>query len=397
MKRLTLILLLFLTAFAATAPLAAQNTKKQESKKAKLQKEIGIINDQLKSNAAKSRDALSSLTLVRKQISLRNELIAESNREIDSLSRAINWRESRITALEGRLDTLQTLYGRLVMKAYKTRDEKIWYMYILSADNLGQAWRRASYLRGFSKEMSRQAKQVRAVRDTLSVERDSLAALKVTAGEIKAQRVADVQQLKGEEDTAQKLVTTLDKERARYEKQLAAKRKEVEALNREIAEIIRKATASSSKKSTGGKTASSTVDEKLSNEFASNKGRLPWPVDGTVTDTFGERNHPVYKNVKLPFNNGVTVTTAVAAPVKAVFNGEVTQVVVMPGYNKCVLVRHGSYFTFYCRLGTVNVNSGDKVKTGQVLGYVDTIGGETSLHFQLWSGRQPQNPENWLK
>lgn len=397
MKRLTLILLLFLTAFAATAPLAAQNTKKQESKKAKLQKEIGIINDQLKSNAAKSRDALSSLTLVRKQISLRNELIAESNREIDSLSRAINWRESRITALEGRLDTLQTLYGRLVMKAYKTRDEKIWYMYILSADNLGQAWRRASYLRGFSKEMSRQAKQVRAVRDTLSVERDSLAALKVTAGEIKAQRVADVQQLKGEEDTAQKLVTTLDKERARYEKQLAAKRKEVEALNREIAEIIRKATASSSKKSTGGKTASSTVDEKLSNEFASNKGRLPWPVDGTVTDTFGERNHPVYKNVKLPFNNGVTVTTAVAAPVRAVFNGEVTQVVVMPGYNKCVLVRHGSYFTFYCRLGTVNVNSGDKVKTGQVLGYVDTIGGETSLHFQLWSGRQPQNPENWLK
>ena len=54
-------------------------------------------------------------------------------------------------------------------------------------------------------------------------------------------------------------------------------------------------------------------------QFASNKGRLPWPVDGTVTDTFGERNHPVYKNVKLPFNNGVTVTTAAAAPVKAVW------------------------------------------------------------------------------
>ena len=397
MKRLAIILMLFLTALAAGQPLAAQNTKKQESKKAKLQKEIGIINDQLKSNAAKSRDALSSLTLVRKQISLRNDLIAESNREIDSLSRAISSRETRISALEGRLDTLQTLYGRLVMKAYKTRDEKVWYMYILSAEDLGQAWRRASYLRGFSKEMSRQAKQVRAVRDTLSAERDSLSALKVTAGALRAQRVADVEQLRGEENTAQQLVTTLDKERSRYEKQLAAKRKEVEALNREIAEIIRKATASSSKKTTGGKTASSTVDEKLSNEFASNKGRLPWPVDGTVTDTFGERNHPVYKNVKLPFNNGVTVTTAAAAPVKAVFNGEVTQVVVMPGYNKCVLVRHGSYFTFYCRLGTVNVNSGDKVKTGQVLGYVDTIGGETSLHFQLWSGRQPQNPENWLK
>ena len=107
MKRLAIILMLFLTALAAGHPLAAQNTKKQESKKAKLQKEIGIINDQLKSNAAKSRDALSSLTLVRKQISLRNDLIAESNREIDSLSRAISSREARITDLEGRLDTLR--------------------------------------------------------------------------------------------------------------------------------------------------------------------------------------------------------------------------------------------------------------------------------------------------
>ena len=120
MKRLAIILMLFLTALAAGQPLAAQNTKKQESKKAKLQKEIGIINDQLKSNAAKSRDALSSLTLVRKQISLRNDLIAESNREIDSLSRAISSRETRISAIEGRLDTLQTLYGRLVTKAVWT-------------------------------------------------------------------------------------------------------------------------------------------------------------------------------------------------------------------------------------------------------------------------------------
>ena len=387
---------MFLTTFLAGQPLFAQNTKRQENRKAKLQKEINIINDQLKANEAKSRNALSSLDLVRKQISLRKSLISESDREIDSLSRAIGSKERQIKALEGRLDTLETLYGNLVLKAYKTRDEKIWYMYILSSENLGQAWRRASYLKGFSKAMSRQARQVRAVRDTLTWERDSLETLKNAAREIRAQRVADVNSLRSEEDSAEKLVSALSGEKARYEKQLAAKRREVEALNREIAEIIRKATAGSSSKKSG-KSASSTVDEKLSGEFAANKGRLPWPVDGTVIDSFGERNHPVFKNVKLPFNNGVTVATPAAAPVKAVFDGTVAQVVVMPGYNKCVLVRHGSYFTFYCRLGSVSVSSGDKVKTGQLIGTVDTIGGETSLHFQLWSGRTPQNPENWLK
>lgn len=397
MKRLAFILLLALATLIAGQPSLAQNTKRQESRKAKLQKEINIINDQLKTNAAKSRNALSSLDLVRKQISLRKSLISESDREIDSLSRAIASKEREIKALEGRLDTLETLFGNLVLKTYKTRDEKIWYMYILSSENLGQAWRRASYLKGLSKAMNRQAVQVMAVRDTLSWERDSLETLKVAAGEIRAQRVSDVNSLKAEETSAEKLVSSLNGERARYEKQLAAKRREVEALNREIAEIIRKATSGSSSKKSGGRSASSTVDEKLSGEFAANKGRLPWPVDGTVIDTFGERNHPVFKNVKLPFNNGVTVATPAAAPVKAVFDGTVAQVVVMPGYNKCVLVRHGKYFTFYCRLGSVSVSSGDKVKTGQVIGTVDTIGGETSLHFQLWSGREPQNPENWLK
>jgi septal ring factor EnvC (AmiA/AmiB activator) len=69
----------------------------------------------------------------------------------------------------------------------------------------------------------------------------------------------------------------------------------------------------------------------------------------------------------------------------------------MPGYNQCVLLQHGGYFTFYCKLANVSVKAGDKVKTGQVIGLVDTISGETQLHFELWEGKTPRNPENWLK
>ena len=82
---------------------------------------------------------------------------------------------------------------------------------------------------------------------------------------------------------------------------------------------------------------------------------------------------------------------------KAVFNGKVTQVVVLPGYNQCVLVNHGEYFTLYAKLKSVSVKAGDSIRTGQVVGVVDSIGGEDLFHFELWKGTTPQNPENWLR
>ena len=139
------------------------------------------------------------------------------------------------------------------------------------------------------------------------------------------------------------------------------------------------------------------MDVKLSNEFAANKGKLPWPVDGVITDRFGKHKHPVYENVELPQNNGVTLTVRKGAQAKAVFGGKVTQIFVLPGYNQCVLVSHGAYFTLYTKLKSVSVKAGEKVSTGQVIGVVDTIGGEDLFHFELWHGNEPQNPENWLR
>ena len=187
-------------------------------------------------------------------------------------------------------------------------------------------------------------------------------------------------------------VTQLKRNRSKYQKDLAAKKKQVEALNREIERII---AASMRGKGTGK--IKQPVDMKLDSEFSKNKGRLPWPADGPVVDHFGQHYHPVFKSVKLPFNNGVNIALPKDAPVKAVFDGVVKQIVVMPGYNKCVLVQHGNYFSFYCKLGSTAVKPGDKVKTGQIVGTVDTIDGMNQLHFQIWKGTTPQNPELWLR
>ena len=383
------------------AAVSAQDTRRQESRKAQLEKEIAAINRQLKDNARSSSRALTDLSLVRRKIAARQELIAESDREIRALDDSMKVRQQEIDRLQARHDTLSLYYNRLVRGAYKNRDSRLWYMYILSSENIGQAVRRFGYLKGLSRNMSDQAKHIQETAAALELEKDRLAGLREEAQVLRGQRQADVDALRSEEGESASLVARLEKDRKKYQNDLKKKNREVEALNREIAEIIRKATAKpkSGGKSTakGGKTTSTAIDETLSKNFAANKGRLPWPVEGTVIESYGQHYHPVYKNVKLPFNNGVTLAVARGAQAKAVFDGTVSQVVVIPGYNQCVLVQHGSYFTFYCKLKSVSVKAGEKVKTGQVLGTVDTLSGEDQFHFQLWQERTPQNPENWLR
>lgn len=398
-RRTGIFIIAVIAALAWHIPAYSQNTRTQEARRARLQKEIAILDEQIRANSAKSANAMSRLTLISGKVDSRKRLIEESDREISEYSDSIARKEREISVIKARLDTLSAHYARLVRGAYINRSPKVWYMYILASDNIGQAFRRYGYLRDLSRQMNVQASKIIDIREELEKESAKLTAMKRGAEAVRAQRVSEMNKLKAEEDEARSLVSQLKKNKRKYQSDLSRKQREVEALNREIERIIRSATEGTGK---SGKGSSQTVTRKpidytLAKKFEANKGKLPWPADGPVVDHFGQRFHPVYTNLKLPFNNGVTIALPAGTEIKAVFDGVVKQIVVMPGYNKCVLVQHGNYFSFYCKLGTVSVKAGDKVKTGQVVGTVDTIGGETQLHFQIWSGRTPQNPETWLR
>lgn len=381
MKRFLLIAILLLV------PLALGAQKSNQSKKAKLEKEIAILDKQLKDNASKSASALSSLTLAQKKVSAGQKLVEESNKQIRELDNDILSKEGEIITLQQQLDTMSARYAELVRVAYKNRDSRTWIIYVLASNSLKQGAGRASYFKNLAAGMNAQALRINEAKAQMQEQKDQLLALRADAAKLKEEQQAQLASLKAAEAESKSLVDKLNKDRDKYQKELAAKRKQVEALNKEINKMISQKTGKSSKP----------VDVKLSGQFSANKGKLPWPVEGVVVDQFGQHYHPVYKSVKLPFNNGVNIATGRGSEVKCVFDGEVKQVIVMPGYNQCVLVQHGQYFTFYCKLGSVSVKAGDKVKTGQSIGRVETTAGETLLHFQLWEGRQPQDPELWLR
>ena len=394
MRRCFGILMTALLLLSVSVVASAQDTREQEAKKARLEREIEIIDKQLAENASRSNAMLSTLDLIRKKISNRKTLIADSDRKIQKYSDDIYLKQKQINRLQARIDVLTDHYSKLVLSAYKNRDSRIWYMYMLASENLGQAFRRYSYFKNLSSQMNDEARKIKDAKEELLKEKDKLAKLKKEAQAVKAERVKELEKLSKEEAQSAKVVKDLQKNKKVYQKQLAAKKKQVVALNKEIERIVADAVKKQSS-SSGSKKAP--VDYKLAEDFVKNKGKLPWPAEGPVVGKFGKQYHPVYKNLELPPNNGIDIAVSKGTEVKAVFKGVVSQVFVMPGYNQCVLISHGNYFTFYCKLKSVNVKAGEKVDTGEVIGKTDTINGESQLHFEVWQGTKPQNPSNWLR
>ena len=295
--------------------------------------------------------------------------------------------------LQSRVDTLSDHYSRLVRSAYKNRDTRLWYMYILSSDNISQAFRRFGYFRNLSSQINEDARKLKQAQEELQKEKEAMRGLKSEAESVRQARAAELEKLKQEEAGVDSVVRQLNKDKKKYQAQLASKKKEVEALNKQLAKAV--ALAMKDKSGKADKTDPEAV--RLSAEFAKNKGKLPWPAAGPVVDHFGERYHPVYKNLKLPPKNGIEIALDPNSEVKSVFDGVVKQIIVQPGYNICVIVQHGNYFSFYCRLKSTSVKAGDKVRTGQTIGIVDTMNSQTRLHLEVWQGSKPQNPLSWLR
>ena len=383
-------LLIGLLALFGCLGLYAQDAQKQQVEK--LRKEIEELDRQLKANEGKSADATAQLALTRKKMEASRQLVSQSEKEVAQLSRQIRQKNAQIAQTQQDLDENLSYYQSLIKSAYLSRDPKLRFLYVISGESIAQVVRRFNYLRTASDNLRDEAKAIAQRKEILEREKVQLDSLQKLNRALLSQRNKELQSLKESEKKESQILAQLQKNKSKYQAEIKKKKKEIDALNKKIAELI----AEQNRKQKAKSSPQKQVDLKLSKQFAANKGNLPWPVNGTIVGRYGRHKHPVYKNVDLPYNNGVNISTAVSEPVRAVFDGEVCKVVVMPGYNQCVLIQHGEYYTFYCKLKQVNVKAGDKVTCGQQIGIVDTISDQTQLHFQIWKGTTSTDPEPWL-
>lgn len=363
----------------------AQTVNDKQRRREQLERDIEILRQQLSANESKSDAAISSLGLIQAQARSRKKLLDESDRQIKTYTNRIGNVQRQINVMQANLDTLQAHYNRLVMGAYKNRDVKIWYMYILASEDVSQAFRRFGYFKGLSSQISDQARRIEESKAALSERKVELLNLKNKEQILHQRREAEVKQIKADQVRQQSLVNKLKKNSATYKKSLAAKQTEMKVLDKQIAQMLSQATQKKNKKP---------VDHTLAASFEKNKGKLPWPVEGPVTEHYGKYQN---KELKLSlFNNGINIACEPQSKVKAVFDGVVSNIMIAPGYGQCILLQHGDYYTTYCKVKASGIKPGDKIKTGQVIGEVSTIMGKTQLYFLVWK-KNYLDPELWLR
>ncbi len=377
---------------------AAQDVSTLQKKKSATTKEINYITRLLKDNRKNEKLSLNKLRLLNSKISRRNSLIATLNKEIAIYDECIDNNILSIEMLEEDLHNLRNEYAKMIRQAYKKQYDDDLILFLLSAKNFNQAYRRLLYLRRYAGFRRNQVEVIEAVQFVLEKSISTLAAQREIKQSLAGQTRAEGQQLSKEKGQQNVALRKLKTQKRNLQKKLDKQRSIKLQLEKKIQQII--AEEARKNKKSGSSGFALTPEQKLTGtKFEQNKKRLPWPVArGVIVERFGVHRHPVLSNVKVR-NNGVDIATEVGATARAVFNGEVTRVFGISGGNTAVIIRHGNYLTVYSNLREVVVKAGDRVSTKQKIGTVFTDyddDNKTILKFQIWHESRKMNPEDWI-
>lgn len=434
MKRIWGILCL---AFLVSVSLSAQSTKKireLEKQHAALQKQISDSETLLQSTQKDVKSQLDNLALLSGQIDERKRYVETVEQDVKVIQREIERVQTELGTLQRELADKKKKYEKSVVYMYRNKSVQEKLMFIFSADNLSQMYRRLRYVREYADYQRRQGLEVQRKQKEVTNKQRTLLASRESKEKLLEQGEAEKKKLEEQEKERKTLLASLQKKQQSIQKELRKQRKSADRLNAEIDRLIEIEIAAARKRAEEearrkaeaerkAKEAAKPVvaekenkekdapavtkkvdvykidreDRRLSGVFEQNKGRLPMPITGpyVVVGHYGTYQVKGLRNVRLD-NKGIDIKGKEGAQARVIFDGEVSAIFQYNGLSN-VLVRHGSYISVYCNLSSVNVKKGSVLKTRDVIGQVHTDkNGNTVLHFQLRKETTKLNPEVWL-
>jgi murein hydrolase activator len=421
MSKIFLLLILVLSTSFSWSQETAQ--EKLERRKAQIQQEIHEKEEMLQSVRSKEKTVAKQLTLQSEKINLKVKLINTTATQTKLLANDMQTNQSKINKLNSELIILKEDYAAMIVKSYKSRSEQSRAMFILSSQNFLQAYKRAQYMKQYSSYRKMQGDEIKYKSDALAGYNQKIGIQKSKKERLIKENEKEKQTLEKEKLVQQEIAKAIKKSKNQIAGEIKKKQQETRAIDRKIDRLISEAIAAANRRTanaeksntktttSGGATKTKTVvvesstkisltpeGKLVSDNFKANKGRLPWPVEkGFVSLGYGDQAHPVYPKL-IVHNSGVEISTDAGSNARAVFGGEVTNVIVLSPVNKAVMIQHGDFFTVYQNLSSVNVSKGDKVQTKEVLGRIRTNGdsGKTVLKFMISQNTTYNNPASWL-
>lgn len=367
-----------------------------EKEKKQTEREMERANKILEETKNKKKNTLLDLKVLSKKIDIQKRIIRNLQNEIKKLENEIKENLIITSSLERDLEKIKSEYAKLIVTAYKNRSSNDVRMYLFASKSFNQAYKRIKYIQQFTAYRKQQVKLINTLQKVITEKNNELVRQKEEKRKYFNDEKHAQLELKKDKYEKNSLVKKLSKREKELKMDIENKKQIAKRLEREIRKIIEEEARKNAKKNLYEKL---TPEEKLISEnFDKNKGRLPWPTrQGVVIDKFGEHSHPVLRNIKVR-NNGIDIGTITNSEVFAIFNGDVTKVIAIPGANYTVIIRHGSFLSVYQNLGYVTVKTGDWCTTNQYIGnvFTDNKRKESVLHFEIWKELEKQDPELWL-
>ena len=403
-----IVIFFFFTTLCFAQPSEQQ---KLEERKAQILKEISENKSRLEAEKKKEKSVLTQINQQKQLIQLRQKLLNTTAKQTRILSDEIYLTQLEMNKLNRELKVLKEDYEKMIVKSYKSRNEQSRIMFILSAENFLQAYKRIQYMKQYAGFRKMQGEEIKEKQSKLTQAEKRLSESKKEKEVVLVQTEKEKQELEKEKQEQERLVKLIQKDKKKLAAEIDKKQKEAKDIDRKIKQIIAAEIAAANKRNAEksgttapktGTTAASkfvlTAEGKIeSNNFKANKGKLPWPVEkGFISLPHGDQPHPVHKNLTI-HNSGVEISTEPGSSARAVFAGEVLQVQVISANNKAVYIKHGDFITVYLNLSSVSVAKGQKVNIKQNIGKIHTdSSGKAVIKFLVLQNTTTLNPEAWL-
>ena len=424
MKHLLLLCLTCLFLLEASAQ-STKKIKELENQRNELQQQIAESETLLRSTKKDVKSQLDNLSLISGQIADRKKYIGTIEKDVKALNNEIYTLQNQLKVLQRDLKSKKEKYEASVQYMYRNKSIQEKLMFIFSAENLSQTYRRLRYVQEYANYQRLQAIEIERKQKQVGAKKEELETTRSAKEKLLKEGEAEKKKLEKQEKDRQQILNGLKRKQKGLQNEINKKRRSAQKLNAQIDRLIeeeiekarkraeeeaRKEAAKKGKKPAEKATASkvpvqkgtvdkfrmNSEDRQLSGTFESNKGRLPMPITGAYVIVGRYGQYAVAKNVRLD-NKGIDIRGKEGAKACAVFDGEVSAIFKYNGLNN-VLIRHGNYISVYCNLSSVSVAKGSKVKTRDEIGAVHKdASGNVVLHFQLRKETQKLNPEVWLK
>jgi septal ring factor EnvC (AmiA/AmiB activator) len=431
-------LLWVITLIVSGNTFAQSTSEKLKKEQSNLEKKISNTRSLLDKTKNNAKASLNELRLIDNQIRFREELVTNFDQQVRGAEVKVILKDAEVKELSKRLVSLKEQYRQLLLYAYKHRNKFGKLMYLFSATSYNEAIKRGTYLERIADIQLKQFRMIRQHQSLISKEISSIQQEKEYKLKILNEKRSEKSVIEKDKRKQEEVYRKFKQEESKLLSQLKDDEKKKENLKQKINSAIqkeiadteakrKKAEAEKAKKSTTTTTTSgtatttttkpesstsSTTTKKettlpetkesaaLSKSFEGNKGKLPWPVDkGSITESFGRNAHPTLENV-FTNNNGVDISASKGASVRAVFEGEVTSVLNIPGAGKVVIIKHGNYRTVYSNLQDTYVKIGSKVTTKQAIGTLLVTEGLSVAHFEIHqvvgTSSVALNPSLWI-